>query len=89
MKQTIYTKTPDLLPNHDLAGERPRKPTARELGKARIERFRAKHDVKAVTVNLPASLVAELDAWIVTKGKGKTKSQVVEKLIRTQLLRPR
>lgn len=83
------TKTLDLLPDHDLVGERPKKPTAKELAAARIKRFREKHGVKAVTVNLPADLVADLDAWIVAKGKGRTKSQVIEKLIRTQLLRPR
>lgn len=83
------TKTLDLLPNHDLAGERPQKPTAKELAAARIKRYRERHAVKGVTVNLPVELVAQLDEWIATKGKGKTKSEVIEKLIRTQLLRPR
>jgi hypothetical protein len=85
---TNDTSTPQLFVA-DLAGEVPRKPTASELTAARVKRFREKHGLRAVTLNLPADLVAELDAWIVSKGKGRTKSQVIEKLIRTQLLRPR
>lgn len=82
-------KTLDLLPEHDLAGERPRAPTSQELARQRVERFREKHGVKPVTLQLPADLVARLEAWIVVKGKGRTKSQVIAKLIETQLLRPR
>ena len=89
MNNTTDTKTLDLLPDHDLAGERPRKPTSQELARQRIARYRAAHAVKPVTLNLPVDLVADLEAWIVAKGKGRTKSQVIEKLIRTQLLRPR
>jgi len=127
------TRTPQLFAA-DLAGEVPSKPTKKELAAARVARFRERHGLRAVTVNLPASAVAELDAmlavtgetrsqliertvlnqgmvmklesqglavvlpvevrdefaaWVAAKGKGRTASQVIEKLIRTQLLRPR
>ncbi len=81
--------TPDLLPEYDLVGERPRKPTSKELAVARVKRFRETHGVKAVTINLPVDLAAALDEWIINKGKGRTKSQVIQKLIETQLLRVR
>lgn len=89
MRQPTDTKTLDILPEHDLAGERPRQPTKQEKAAARVARYRERNGVKPITLNLPAELVADLDAWILAKGKGRTKSQVIEKLIRTQLLRVR
>lgn len=130
MKAPTDKKTLDLLPEHDLAGERPRAPTSQELARQRVERFREKHGVKPVTLQLPAEtldllnymtgntgesksqLVArvladqagraggqavvlpvevrdEFAAWVVAKGKGRSAAEVLEKLIRTQLLRPR
>jgi len=89
MSTATDTKTIDLLPDYDLAGERPRKPTSKELAAERARRYKAAHGVKAFTVQLPPDLIAEVDAFVKLKGKGKTKSQVIEKLIRTQLLRVR
>ena len=48
---------------------------------------RARHNVVAVTVLLPADLVAELQQWM--KFKDLTQGQVIEKLLRSQLLRKR
>lgn len=53
----------------------------------RMAAYRARHDLVAVTVQLPAALVDELNSWM--KFKGVTKNQVFEKLIRSQLLRKR
>lgn len=82
-------KTLDLLPEHDLAGERPRKLTSAEKAAIRAERYRETNGVRPVTLNMSADLVARLEAWIVVKDKGRTKSQVIAKLIETQLLRVR
>lgn len=49
--------------------------------------FRARHNVKPLTVMLPADLRAEFEAWIAAKGKNK--ADVIAHLIRTQLLRKR
>ena len=70
----------------DLAGPVPPKPTKRELAKARAARFQEKHG-KALTVHLPADLHARFDAWAAEKGKSK--SEVLAKLIESQLLRKR
>lgn len=80
-------KTADLLPDCDLAGPIPPKPTAKELNAARVQRFRDKHGVKAVTVQLPVELADRFDAW--AKANGKNKSAVIAKLIASQLLRKR
>lgn len=80
-------KTADLLPNFDLAGEVPAKPTAKEMNAARVRKYREAHGVRSVTISLPKVLADELDAWLAARGK--TKSEVLAKLIKTQLLRPR
>lgn len=49
--------------------------------------YRKRHGVKPFTVNLPVDLLAEFDSYL--KFKNYTRSAVVEKLIRTQLLRKR
>lgn len=49
--------------------------------------YRAAHNLKAVTIQLPAELAAELDAWLTAKGK--LKSETIARLIKTQLLRKR
>jgi hypothetical protein len=78
------TMTIDGLPPAPLPrGRRAVYATSAEKQKA----YRERKNIVAVTVNLPAALAAELDAWLVAKGKKK--SAVIEKLIRTQLLRPR
>lgn len=80
-------KTFDLLPDCDLAGPVPPKPTAKEMAQARAARFKEKHGVKAVTVQLPVELADRFDAW--AKANGKNKSAVIAKLIASQLLRKR
>ncbi|WP_377704922.1 hypothetical protein [Pseudoduganella sp. UC29_71] len=49
--------------------------------------YRARKDLKAVTIQLPTALAERLDAWLAAKGKHK--SETIARLIETQLLRPR
>lgn len=49
--------------------------------------YRARKGIKPLTVELPADLHAEFEAWI--KAKGQKKSEVIARLLRTQLLRKR
>jgi hypothetical protein len=49
--------------------------------------YRARHQVKPLTVEIPADLHAEFEAWL--KFKDKKKSAVIAHLIRSQLLRKR
>lgn len=81
----IDTKTEPLF-NADLAGPVPAKPTQKEKAAARAARYADKHG-QAVTIYLPPDMVASLNDWC--RVRGKNKSEVIEKLIRTQLLRPR
>lgn len=72
--------TGDLLPGHDLVGERPPK-------KSRQAAWREKNGLKAITVNLPAAVV---DAFHDKRKKqGKDAAAVILKLIETQYLRGR
>lgn len=83
MKAPADKVTGDLLPDHDLAGERPRKPTASE----RTVAWRNKNNLKPITVNLPAELVEQFHAK--RKERGQTANEAIEKLLRTQFLRKR
>lgn len=87
MKTPNDQKTPDLLPEHDLAGERPRKPTKKELAAARAKRFKESHGVHAVTLFLPVDLAIAFDAYCIARNLKK--SDVVAKLLSSQLLRKR
>ncbi|MFZ3002133.1 MAG: hypothetical protein WA071_17590 [Undibacterium umbellatum] len=49
--------------------------------------YRERNDLVNLCVQLPASLVNEFEAWL--KFKDKTKAEVIEKLLRSQLLRKR
>ena len=53
----------------------------------RVAAFRARHNLIAVTVDLPADVVDGLNEYL--RFKGMTKSAVIAKLIRSQLLRKR
>lgn len=53
----------------------------------KVAAFRARRQLVPVTVDLPADVVAALDEYL--KFKDTTKSKVIAKLIRTQLLRKR
>jgi hypothetical protein len=54
---------------------------------ARVAAFRARKALVTLSVDLPASLIAELDQYM--KFKNLTKTAVIEKLLRSQLLRKR
>ncbi|MFZ6678697.1 hypothetical protein [Undibacterium sp. Tian12W] len=63
---------------------RPRKyESDAERQKAYLER----NDLTSMCVKLPSSLVREFEDWL--KFKDKTKAEVIEKLLRSQLLRKR
>jgi hypothetical protein len=88
MRQSNDTKTVDILGEScDLAGPVPPKPTARELAQARVRRFKEKHGVVSMTVNLPAATLAAFNVYLAEKGKNR--SEVIAKLIASQLLRKR
>jgi hypothetical protein len=87
MRNPKDTATADLLPNHDLAGERPAKPTQREKTAARVAKMRAAKNLRALTLNLPAELVAEFHDM--RAKRGQTANEAIEKLLRTQYLRKR
>lgn len=87
MKAPADTKTADLLPACDLAGERPAKPTQREKTAARVAKMRALRGLKAITVNLPAELVEEFHAR--RKARNQSANDAIAGLLRTQYLRKR
>ena len=68
----------------DLAGPVP--PKQATGAAARAARYQEKHG-QAVTIFLPPEMVAKLNDWC--NARGKKKSEVIQKLIQTQLLRPR
>ena len=84
MKASTDTKTADLLPAHDLAGERPSAPSK---GKKRLDAMRTRRGLKGLTVNLPAELVD--DFHVRRKVRGQSANEAIEKLLRTQYLRKR
>ncbi|WP_211450853.1 hypothetical protein [Collimonas antrihumi] len=53
----------------------------------KLRAFRARHQLVAITVDLPRDVVDGLDEFL--KFKDMTKTQVLTKLIRSQLLRKR
>lgn len=81
-------RTADMLPEHDLAGERTPKQTAADLAKARAARYAKTHNVKAMTVFINADVLAQFDTWLAAH-PGQKRAAVVERLIKTQLLRKR
>lgn len=87
MKATADTKTGDLLPAHDLAGERLPLPTQREKTAKRVAKFREKNGLAQMTVNIQAELLADFNAYL-TK-TGKSRSEVIAHVLRTQVLRKR
>lgn len=80
MKAPTDTKTGDLLPACDLAGERPAQPS-------RLDKMRARRGLRGLTVNLPAELVEAFHER--RKVRGQTANEAIEKLLRTQFLRKR
>jgi len=49
--------------------------------------YRQRNDLAVLQVQLPRELVSQFEEWL--KFKDRSKSEVVEKLLRTQLLRKR
>jgi metal-responsive CopG/Arc/MetJ family transcriptional regulator len=54
---------------------------------ARVAANREKNNMKSFSCDLPADLIEQLNQWLADKKR--TKRDVLEKLIRTQLLRKR
>lgn len=72
----------------DLARPRGRPATGKAMSAAERQRkFREKNNLRSFTVHIDAELWAALEAYQL--GKNLTKSTIVEKLLRTQLLRKR
>lgn len=84
MREAVDNKTSDLLPAHDLAGERPAAPSK---GKKRLDAMRERRGLRGLTVNLPADLVGEFHER--RKSRNQTANEAIEKLLRTQYLRKR
>ena len=63
------------------------RPKIYESPAARVAAFRARKALVTLSVDLPADLVEQLEAYM--QFKNVTKKQVIENLLRTQLLRKR
>lgn len=89
MKQAEDSKTIDMLGG--VPAKRGRKPKYANAAE-RVAAHRARHALVQLNVELPAELVAELQAYMTRQaadGAGLTQSQVIAKLLKTQLLRKR
>lgn len=86
MRQAADTVTAE-LPGVKPPPKKRGRPRVHASGAERQAAYLARKDVKPLTVLLPADLHAEFEAWLKFKDLGK--SAVIEKLIRTQLLRKR
>ncbi len=83
MKNPDDKKTVDLLPEYDLAGERPPALTASDKARARQERYKAKHGV-ALTVHIAPDVLAAFEALCIAKDQKK--SAVIQRLIETRFI---
>lgn len=83
MKTANDTKTLDICAM-DLAG-----PVPEPVNKAalRAARFRERHGVASLTIQLPVDQLAAFDAYC--QAKDRKKSAVISKLLESQLLRKR
>ena len=87
MMAATDTKTGDLLPDHDLGGERSAKPTEAEKTAKRLVKMRERKDLAAFTVNIDRPLKLDFDAYLARTGKSR--NEVIEHVLRTQVLRKR
>jgi hypothetical protein len=88
MRQPDDNKTPDLLGETcDLAGPIP--PPGKTKAQLRAERFRERHGVMPMTVNIDAQILADFKAYMLTRPKGTKPGDVIGKIIKSQLLRKR
>lgn len=84
MRESADTLTGDLLPAHDLAGERP---PMKSAAARRLASYRERAGLRGLTVNIPAELVDQFHAK--RAEQGKTANEVIAHLLRTQYLRKR
>lgn len=85
MKDANDNKTAELVP---VKRKRGRPSTGQAMTAAeRQAAYRARHELVAVTVQLPADLVEGLNEYL--RFKDTTKNEVFAKLLRSQLLRKR
>jgi hypothetical protein len=84
MKSAADNKTADLLPGHDLAGERPPELTAADKARARMDRYKTKHGKAALTVWIDAEVVKAFEALCIAKDRKKNAE--IERLIKTRYL---
>ncbi len=89
MIETADTKTLNLLPNCDLAGEVPPTKTALEKARERARKYRDTHGLRAITVNVPVDVAEAFDAYLAAKNGKVSRNQFVEKLLRNQIMRKR
>lgn len=80
MRAADDKQTGDLLPAHDLAGERPRT-------KSRLDKMREERGLRGLTANIQADLAEEFHA--ARHRRGHTVNEAIELLLRTQYLRKR
>lgn len=88
-KQIEDLKTVDMMtPGSGVVRQRGRPPTGTAKSAAERKReSRARAGVKALAVDLPVDVIEALDKYRL--GKDLTLAQVIEKLLRTQLMRVR
>jgi hypothetical protein len=88
-KQKEDVLTVDLIqPGQGVVRQRGRPVTGTAMSAAeRKRKSREKAGVRALAVDLPVDLIEALDRYRL--GKDVTLAQVIEKLLRSQLLRPR
>lgn len=89
MKQLDDTKTADLIGG--VPAKRGRKPKYASAAE-RVAAYRERHALVQLNVELPRELVEALQEYVerqAADGAGLTQSQVIAKLLKTQLLRKR
>ena len=88
MQQADDIKTGNLLPDHDLAGERAPVLTKAQKSKIRNLRYCEANSLSAMTVYIDSAVLDQFNAWLAAH-PGQKRAAVVERLLKTQLLRKR
>lgn len=84
MKQPTDAATIDMIGG--IPAKRGRKPVYADTA-ARVAAYRARNQLQVLHVELPRELIEQFEEFL--KFKDITKREVIEKLLRTQLLRKR